>query len=210
MRPEFSDRIAGMIRRWQTFYVVILAVASLAPFLNGAQQASSSASPMRFDSKWWQYADSDEQQGFIYGYMDCRQPPKTSNASIVEYQTAVSEMMKSQKARGVNAVTKSIEQAWTTLPARDIRCGERYIGPHGFLDGEWWGSFEGRPWPSNLANADQGYIEGYLACGSNRTTHRRVQRYQVELNRHYASGRHQHDKIADVLLGLLQSPANQR
>ncbi len=160
-----------MIRRWQPFYVVILVAASLPHSLNGAWQANSPASSLRFDSNWWERADSDEQQGFVYGYMDCRQPPKTSNASIVEYQTAVSEMVQSQKAMGGNAVTKAIEQAWTTLPSRDIRGGERYIGLHGFLDGEWWGSFEGRPRPLNVADADQGYIEGYLACGSGRTTH---------------------------------------
>jgi hypothetical protein len=199
-----------MIRRWQPFYIVILIAASLPHSLNGARQASSSASPLRFDSRWWQHADSDEQQGFVYGYMDCRQPSKTSKASIVEYQIAVSEMMKSQEATGAKAVAKAIEQAWRTLPSRSIQGGEQYRGSHGFLDGEWWGSFEGRPWPSNLADADRGYVEGYLACGSAHTTPRAVQRYQGELNRHYASGRHQHDKVADVLSGLRNSSTSPR
>jgi hypothetical protein len=41
---------------------------------------------------------------------------------------------------------------------------EVFSGPHGFLDGEWWGGFQGRPWPSEVADADRGYVEGYLEC----------------------------------------------
>ncbi len=116
---------------------------------------SQAEKPLRFDATWWQHANSDEQQGFIYGYMDCRLPPNPSNASIVEYQNAVSVSMKDQKATDPNAVTKAIEHAWTTLRSRDIRGGEKYSKPNGFLDGEWWGGFEGRPWPPNIADADR-------------------------------------------------------
>jgi hypothetical protein len=160
---------------------------------------------LRFDAKWWQHSESDEQQGFIYGYTDCRQPPKSSNASIVEYQNAVSAMMESQKMNDPNAVTKAIEQAWTTLKSSDIRGGENYGRPRGCLDGEWWGGFEGKPWPPNLADDDGGYLEGYLECSSAPVTAQAVHRYQAALNRHYASGRYEHDKIADVLQGLLKS-----
>jgi len=173
--------------------------------LGQAPNTPRTSDVLRFDAKWWQQADSDEQQGFIYGYMDCRQPPKSSNASTVEYQNAVSAMMESQKTSDPNAVTKAIEHAWMSLKSRDIQGGENYGGPHGFLDGEWWGGFEGRPWPPNLADADRGYLEGYLECSSAPVTAQAVSRYQAVLNRHYASGRYEHDKIADVLKRLLKS-----
>ena len=166
---------------------------------------SQAEKPMRFDATWWQHANSDEQQGFIYGYMDCRQPPNPSNASIVEYQNAVSVSMQDQKASDPNAVTKAIQHAWTTLRPRDIRGGEKYNRPHGFLDGEWWGSFEGRPWPPSIADADQGYLEGYLECGYPPVTVTTVRRYQVSLNHHFALGRHDHDKVADVLKSFVTS-----
>lgn len=170
------------------------------------QGAASDSEALRFDGVWWQHANDDEQQGFIYGYQDCRQPPKVAQASIVDYQKAVSAAVGNGKSGESDVVTKAIENAWTTLKSRDTRGGESYSGPHGYLDGEWWGSFQG-PWPSSVADADRGYLEGYLDCASAPVMVQAVRRYQAAINQHYASGRHDHDKIADVLQRLLKSRA---
>jgi hypothetical protein len=164
---------------------------------------TSNSDVLRFDANWWQYADSDEQQGFIYGYMDCRQPPKAAKASTVDYQNAVSEMMKSQKTSDPKAVTKAIEHAWKTLKPQVIdKSAEVYAGAHGFLDGEWWGGFDGH-WPLGLADQNRGYLEGYIECASPPVTVQTVRRYQTTINRHYASGHHSHDKVANVLQSFL-------
>ena len=90
--------------------------------------------------------------------MDWRQPQKAAKASIVAYQNAVSEMMKSQKTSDPKAVTEAIQYAWKTLKPQEIDKGaEVYAGPHGFLDAAWWGGFDG-DWPSGLADQDRGYL----------------------------------------------------
>jgi hypothetical protein len=58
---------------------------------------------------WWHRATVDEQQGFIYGYLDCRQLPKAAKASISDYRDAVTLAMKSGGTRDANAVTKAID-----------------------------------------------------------------------------------------------------
>jgi hypothetical protein len=164
---------------------------------------------LTFDAKWWHQASSEEQQGFIYGYRDCRQPVKAPIVSIVDEQTFVSKAVESQKPGTPDAVTAAIHLAWKTMKSQDVPKGaEVFGGPHGFLDGGWWGGFEGRPWPSELADADRGYLEGYLECAANPVTAQAVRRYQAALNRHYASGRYEHDKIADVLQRLLKPPTS--
>ena len=155
---------------------------------------------MRFDVVWWQNANSDEQQGFIYGYLDCRQIPKAAKASIVDYQNSVSISVKSQSTRDPNAITKAIESAAKTLKSRDTRGAEVYDGPHGFLDGGWWGDQ-----PANWGDSDRGYLEGYLECALPPVTSQAVSKYQRAIDRHYASGTHDDDKIADVLQQLLKS-----
>jgi hypothetical protein len=189
--------------------IFVLMILTIGSSLGRARGTAPAADVLRFDAEWWQHANTDERRGFIYGYMDCRQPPKAANASIVDYQNAVSEMLKSQKASGPKAVTNAIERAWKTLGSRDIPGGEDYSEPHGYLDGEWWGGFEG-PWPPNFKNADQGYLEGYLQCSSALVSERMVRRYQTAINHHYASGRHDRDKIADVLEPLLRSPVGSK
>lgn len=86
--------------------------------------------------------DGNEQQGFIFGYLDCRQPPNPANASITAYQNSVSEMIEAGKTSDQRIVTKAIEHAWKTLKSQEIdKSAEVYARPHGFLDGEWWESF---------------------------------------------------------------------
>lgn len=197
---KFSRRVAFLMG-------IVLAIGS-----SMGQGASIQKTPdvLRFDARWWQHTNSDEQQGFIYGYMDCRQPQNAAKASIVDYQDAISEMMESQKTSNPKAVTEAIEYAWKTLKPREIdKSAEMNAGPYGFLDGEWWGGFEG-PWPLYLASSDRGYLEGYLECASAFVTVQAVRRYQTAINQHYASGRESHDKIADVLQRLLHPHATPR
>jgi hypothetical protein len=161
---------------------------------------------LRFNSKWWQRANSEEQQGFIYGYLDCQQSPKSAKAPILDYQNAVSEALGSGKATGPDAVTEAVQHAAATLKSRDIRGGENYTEPHGFLDGEWWGDVS--PRSSEIASNDKGYVEGYLECASTPVTAKAVRRYQMAINHHYARAHHSHDKIANVLQALLKSTVN--
>lgn len=155
---------------------------------------------LRFDANWWHRVDSNEQQGFIYGYMDCREPPKASSASIKDYQDAVTKSM--DLRRHSMAVTEAIEHAWRTLPSRQVSGGENFSERHGFLDGAWWGSgFQNLP--SDPTVADRGYLEGYLECSSPPVKVSSVRAYQKAINKHYESGVHEQDKIANVLEPLL-------
>jgi len=186
---------------------MLLAGLSFGCSLGQVQGSAIDPRPLRFDAGWWQHASGDEQQGFIYGYQDCRQPPKAAKASIDDYQKAVSAAVGDGANSDPDVVTKAIEHAWTNLKSRDTRGGENYSGPHRYLDGEWWGSFSGE-WPSNIAATDRGYLEGYLACASSPVRVKAVRRYQAAINQHYASGRHDHDKVADVLQRLLKPPTS--
>jgi hypothetical protein len=172
-------------------------------------QTASTPKPsdvVRFDPAWWKQANSDEQQGFIYGYLDCLQPVGAPSVSIDDLQGFISKTLASQKPSTPNAVTAAIKLSLTAMkPRKVLKGGEVYTGPHGFLDGGWWGGFEG-PWPPNVTDEDRGYLEGYLECGAPPVTSQAVRRYQAVMNRHYASGKYEHDKIADVLQRLLKPP----
>lgn len=190
-----------------TASIVFIINLVLVCFISRAQSTVSDPVVLRFNAKWWQHADSDEQQGFIYGYTDCIQPVKAPVVSIVVEQTFVSTALDSQKPDAPKTVPAAIKVAWASLKSEKIPPGaEVFGGPHGYLDGEWWGGFRG-PWPSELASSDRGYLEGYLECSSVPVTVQAVRRYQVAINQHYASGRHSQDKIADVLQRLLGQPA---
>ncbi len=121
------------------------------------QTPSTSKAPdvLRFDAKWWSEASSEEQQGFIYGYLDCRPSSKTAKASIIDYQNAVTKALGTGKSSDPEAVAKAIQHSAVTLKSRDTRGGENYNELHGFLDGEWWGDFSG-PRPSDVGSNDKG------------------------------------------------------
>ena len=172
-----------------------------------ADSPTKNSDALRFDAQWWMAANSDEQQGFIYGYGDCRQPGDKPLVSIVDEQAFVSKTLNSRNSGAPNGVVAAIHLAWKTMRSQVIPMNAEILsGPHGFLDGEWWGGFTGS-WPSGLADADRGYLEGYLACASSPVTVQSVSRYQTAINRYYASGHHDHDKIASVLKPLLKETA---
>lgn len=165
---------------------------------------------LRFDANWWHRADSGEQQGFIYGYGDCRQPVNVPVVSIVDEQNFVSRAVVSQMFGRSDAVTAAIHLAWETMKSHKVEKGaEVFVEPHGFLDGEWWGEFTG-PRPSDVSSMDRGYLEGYLECSSAPVTVQAVREYQMAIDQHYASGQHSHDKIADVLQRFLKHRVNAR
>jgi hypothetical protein len=193
-----------MSERMWVFLRQIIYLAIGIGFLFGCLRSEGQhPTSLRFDVNWWQQANSDEQQGFIYGYIDCRRPSKSAGASIVDYQNAVSAILKQKETNSSGEVTEAIDRALTVLKSKASRSGENYSGLHGFLDGEWWGEFSGsRPW--KIASNDRGYVEGYLACGTAPVTDETVREYQSAINRYYALGHHSHDKIADVLQRLLK------
>lgn len=176
---------------------VCFSLVYAAAILEGGAQSKDG---IRFDAEWWKHRNSDEQQGYIYGHLDCRQTLNAAKASIVDYQNAVTRVIKSEKKNDPHAVNKAIERALKTLPPRDNRGAEHYGGPHGFLDGEWWEQSE--------KAAGQGYVEGYLDCSSPPATVEAVRRYQTAIDHYYASDHHNHDKIASVLRPLLKLPVN--
>jgi hypothetical protein len=163
---------------------------------------------LRFDSVWWNQADGDEQQGFLYGYEDCFQPKHPPNVSIDEEQNFVAGALQSEKRESVPA---AIRYSWKTVQSTPILQGaEMWSGPHGYLDGGVWGGFEGQAWPFKVTGEDRGYIEGYLECDAPPVTVTEVKHYQSAMNRHYASGRYEHDKMAIVLQNLMKSAQKSR
>ena len=112
---------------WQLLVVFILVTVS-ATFCcstSGAQRAASHPGVLRFDAEWWHQADSDQQQGFIYGYRDCRQPANAPIVSIVDEQAFVSKAVDSQKPKTPAAVTVAIHLAWKTMKSQKDREGCR-------------------------------------------------------------------------------------
>jgi hypothetical protein len=181
---------------------VLLSLSLLVPHVLANSQA------LHFDAGWWHQADSAEQQGFIYCYGDCFQPAhRPSGVSIDEEQTFVDKALDSPKTAIRGSVVSAIHLSWRTLESKPIPKGaEMWPGPHGYLDGGWWGGFNG-PWPQDIADEDRGYLEGYLECRSGNVTAGDVLYFQRKLNQHYASGRRERDKIAVVLQALMRSRA---
>jgi hypothetical protein len=192
--------------RQPAIFSLFLTAAFIRPFGHSYSTAQRS-DVLHFDAQWWHHASSDEQQGFIYGYRDCVQPAGAPMVSIVDEQTFVSKTVDSQKVDRPNAVLAAIHLGWKTMKSQETpKNSEVFAGPHGFLDGAWWGGFSG-DWPSDVTNADRGYLEGYLECSFPPVTARSVRLYQEAINKHYAAGLHERDKIANVLEGLLKRPA---
>jgi hypothetical protein len=189
--------------------LMLLAGLSFSCSRGQVQGAATGPAVVRFNAKWWHQADSDEQQGFIYGYRDCLQPANAPLVGVDDEQAFVTKTVDSRQPGTPDAVTAALHLAWKTLKSRKIeKGGEVFTGPHGFLDGEWWGEFSG-PRPTAVASNDKGYVEGYLECASAPVTAQAVHRYQMAINQHYASGRHSHDTIADVLPPLLNPNVSQ-
>ena len=154
--------------------------------------------PLRLDEKWWNHEiHDDERQGFLAGYLNCRQFRHAVPATYVDYESFVRDHV-SDKA---NSVPEMIEIASRRMKPRNFpKGGEVWPGPHGFLDGGYWGS---GPVQRGWIELQRGFVEGYLSCLRLPVTPSSVDHYVQELDRHYADEAREHDFIADVLKRLL-------
>jgi len=76
--------------------------------------------------------------------------------------------------------------------------GEYYPGPHGWLDGDWWGvGLDGHEFYQT------GYVEGYLQCNSHRVLMEQVKRGIQEVDRGYA-----HVPVSTPVAHVLQHAIN--
>jgi hypothetical protein len=167
---------------------------------------------LHFDAMWWiNDAPDTERDGFLYGYRDCVQPHGAASGSIVEYRELVTKLLSSGAPSSPRSVTSAIHTAWKTLNAPPpLVGGEVYDGPHGFLDGSWWGGFAENNRPREVAESDRGYLEGYLACAAPPVTEDRVRRLQAAVNTHYATGEHESDFIAVVVHRLVKRETSKK
>ena len=162
-------------------------------------QVSAGAQILTFNEKWWTSALSDEQQGFIYGYQDCRQPKNAAVGSIVDYQNYVTHYLEAHRASSGELVPIAIHTAEKNMtPRTPLKGGEIWPGPHGYLDGGWWGLPD-----RNSLFQQQGFVEGYLLCATGKVDVSSVRHYVNEVNRHYATKNTEHDAIAEVLKPLI-------
>lgn len=168
--------------------LLLMAVASLSV-------SSARAQRMDFNSTWWNHALSDEQQGFIYGNQDCRQPKHAASGSIVDYQ----EFVTNHISKTPNSAITAIKTAEHEMKPRKIpKGGETWSGPHGYLNGGWWGLPD-----LNSSYQQRGFVEGYMSCAVGQVDARAVQKYVDEINKHYARPKTENDAIASVLQPLL-------
>jgi hypothetical protein len=182
---------------------VLLLVVCLTSFVLAQTKQDTALS---FDAHWWlNDISTNEQDGFVYGYRDCFQPQRAAVGSNVDYRDFVTNALSSTAPDAPRTAPAAIQLAWKTMKSRTpLPGGEVHKGPHGFLDGSWWGEFDGAR-PPDVANSDRGYVEGYLACAAPPVTEARVQRLQAAIDAHYASGERENDAIAVVLQRLLKN-----
>ncbi|SNT18379.1 hypothetical protein SAMN05421770_1059 [Granulicella rosea] len=153
---------------------------------------AQTASPLRFDERWWNQAIHDaEREGFVAGYLDCLQSAHLG-ASYADYIQYVSANVSDQP----DSVPKTIQSATREMKSKAVlKGGENWSGPHGFLDGDYWGTGPVNHW----LDSQNAFVEGYLACRQPPVTKRAVDRYTAAINRHYANPKLHRDKIANVL-----------
>jgi hypothetical protein len=168
-------------------------------------QVFAGAQTLTFNKKWWNSTLSDEQQGFIYGYQDCRQPKNAAAGSIVDYQNYVTHYLETHKTSHAQPVPFAIRTAERNMAPRiALKGGEIWSGPHGYLDGGWWGLPD-----RNSLFHQQGFVEGYLFCATGKVNISSVGHYVNKVNAHYASKNTEHDAIADVLKRLIAKQSNE-
>jgi hypothetical protein len=159
---------------------------------------------LTFNEKWWSHTLSDEQQGFIYGYQDCRQPKNAVVGSIVDYQDYVTHYLESHRVPDRQSVPFAIRTAEQHMKPRvPLKGGETWSGPHGYLDGGWWGLPD-----RNSLFQQRGFVEGYLFCATRKVNISSVEHYVDKVNAHYAAKSTERDAIADVLKPLIAKQNN--
>ena len=163
---------------------------------------------IHFNAKWWNQANNDEREGFIDGYLDCLQPPKSQSpeVTISKYQESISRTLELHPGK---SVTQAIHHAQLTLKSDEKHPGwesaEIWSGPHYYSTGGYWGGGFDTHWPQNLIDRDRGYLEGYLQCFAPPVNRKTVARYQREINQHYEPEKREDDSIAVVLQHLIKA-----
>jgi hypothetical protein len=176
-------------------------VATLAPLVITTSH-SLAQSKLSFDRAWWDQLHSKEQSAFIFGYLDCRQLPRTPNVPAEKYQ----EFIASRKTSGPRAIPTDIECATHKLKSTPIERGaETWPEPHGWLDGAYWGTGQVQP---GWRDTQRGFVEGYLACAKSDATTADVAYFVRKIDLHYLDPNKEHDKIANVLNPLLAEKKN--
>jgi hypothetical protein len=159
----------------------------------------------RFDGKWWSAADSDEQRGFIIGYIDCYYDTVRrrvrSKAITEEYQKALSEFYAAHPDKSSSTVPEVMAKLVQTLKTTVQRQpgGEVWNERHGYLDGQWW--------RESTERERIGFLEGYTSCYQQYVKTQRVrfsltaEEYSERLTKYCEdpSVDHTNEKIAKVL-----------
>ncbi len=126
-----------------------------APFGRAASDAGKAG-------EWWQSAPTEEQLGYVAGYIDCIVCDAGHSSLGKESWYALAPRISARYAerpdtatQPVSAILKALmnEASTTSPPAAG---GEQYLEKHGFFDGEYWRQSE----PEHRL----GFIEGYLDC----------------------------------------------
>ena len=170
----------------------------------------------RFDGKWWSSADSDEQRGFIIGYIDCYYDTVRrrvrSKAITEEYQKALSQFYAAHPDQSSTTVPELMAKLVQTLKTSVQRQpgGEVWNDRHGYLDGQWW--------RESTDKERIGFLEGYTSCYQQYAKSSRVrfsrtaEEYSELITRYFEdpSVDHTAEKIAHVLHRLATGKSGNR
>ena len=166
---------------------------------------TTTASQKRFDGKWWTSLDSDEQYGFIVGFIDCYQDTLRrkirSRATTQEYQRALDQFYAKHTDKNSVPVTDLMVTLVQTLKTSThyLPGGEVWTEPHGFLDDQYW--------RESTDKERIGFLEGYIHCYQKYMRRpqvrfsRTAEEYSELLSKYFDDPAvdHTDEKIADVL-----------
>jgi hypothetical protein len=156
---------------------------------------AASAQSIHFNDAWWEKARNQEQEGFIWGYLDSPCIPPIS-ASGNDYIQFLNDYLPKHPTVSVPA---AMHVAATRMePRKVVKGGDIWTEAHGFMDGDWWGD-------SHHGELDEksGYVEAYLACKTGFASSHDVAKYVDAIDKYYDLPKHEHTKIAYVLEPLI-------
>lgn len=173
--------------------------------VKNVESRSQAHGPQRFDGSWWAAADSEEQQGFIVGFLDCYYDTVkrrvTSEAFTEEYQKAVSEFYVAHPNQNSTTVPETMVRLVQTLKSsrKALPGGEVWNESHGYFDGGYWNQ--------STDKERLGFLEGYIQCYKNYMRRprvrfsRSVEEYSGLLTKYFGDPKvnHEKEKIAHVL-----------
>jgi hypothetical protein len=120
----------------------------------------------QYDGHWWLSRDPKEQQGFVSGAADCYiwevKEKLRHSKSAAEDQSSITRFYREDTSRldrsALEVFLDAADQP-SQYPAQ--KGGEVWKEPHGYYDGQWWREAE---------SAERlGFVEGYLACYTQKT-----------------------------------------